>query len=54
MDLTIFTDEAAALATAIGVVGAAVVATFVATKSFGFVTAWIGRLFGSAKGRAGG
>jgi hypothetical protein len=54
MDLTIFTDNATTLATGIGVVGAAVVATFVATKSFGFVSAWIGRLFGSARGRAGG
>jgi hypothetical protein len=52
MDLTIFTDNATQLATGIGVVGAAVVGTFVATKSFGFVTAWIGKLFGSAKGRS--
>jgi hypothetical protein len=54
MDLTIFTSEATDLGVGIGVVGAAVVATYVATKSFGFVTAWIGKLFGSAKGRAGG
>jgi hypothetical protein len=54
MDLAIFTSNATDLGTAIGVVGAAVVATYVLTKSFGFVTAWVGKLFGAAKGRVGG
>jgi hypothetical protein len=54
MDITPFTDAGTDLLTNIGVVGAVVVTTFVAVKSFGFITAWVGKLFGSAKGRAGG
>jgi hypothetical protein len=52
IDLTEFTDSATDLAVAVGVVGAALVGTYVATKSFGFVTAWVGKLFGASKGKA--
>lgn len=49
MDLTEFTAADTALTTAVATVGAATVGVYVATKGFGFVKAWIGKLFRSAK-----
>jgi hypothetical protein len=54
MDLTEFTAAQTELATAVGVVGAAVVAIYVSTKTFGFVTAWVGKMFGAGRGKSGG
>lgn len=54
MDLTPFTDAASDLGTAVGVVGAALVTAYVGTKTFGFVIAWIGKLFSASKGRTAG
>jgi len=53
IDISDFTAAATDLGTAIPLVGAALVTTFVATKGFGFVIAWVGKLFGAARGRAG-
>ena len=53
IDISGFTTSATDLGVAVGLVGAALVTTYVATKSFGFVTAWVGKLFGAAKGKAG-
>lgn len=54
MDITEFTGAATDIGVAIPLVGAAVVTAYVATKTFGFVTTWIGRLFGAGKGKSGG
>lgn len=54
MDLELLTDAADDIALGIGVVGALVVATFVSVKTIGFITAWVRKLFGAAKGNAGG
>lgn len=53
MDITAFTDSATELGVAVAAVGAAVVGIYAATKTFGFITAWIGKAFGAGKGRAG-
>lgn len=54
MDLTPFTSTATDVMAGIGVVGAAIVVAYSARKTFGFVTAAIGSLFGAGKGRAAG
>jgi hypothetical protein len=54
MDLTPFTGAATDVGVAIGVVGAAIVVAYSARKTFGFVTAAIGSLFGAGKGKAAG
>lgn len=54
IDLTAFTSSATDIGTAVGTVGAALVTAYVATKSFGFITAWVGKLFSAGKGRAAG
>lgn len=51
MDLTVFSGEVTALAAGIGVVGAAFVGTSVLTRSFPFITAWVGKLYSAARGR---
>lgn len=53
MDLTAFTDAQTDLAAGIATVGAALVTVYVATKSFPFITAWVGKLFNAARGRSG-
>lgn len=54
IDLTTFDGVVADLALAIPLVGAALVATYVLTKSFGFVIGWASKLFSAGRGRAGG
>ena len=53
IDVSSFTTAGTDLLAAVAIVGVAVVGMFVATKGFGFVTAWVGKLFGAAKGKAG-
>lgn len=54
IDVTGATGAAADLAIAVGVVGAATVTAYVATKAFPFVRQWIGKLYAASTGRAGG
>ncbi len=54
MDLIPFTDVGTDLMAGIAVVGAALVLAFTATKMFGFVTGWVGKLFNAARGSSGG
>jgi len=54
IDLTAFEDVVTDVGVAVGVVGGALVTAYVATKSFGFITAWVKKLMDAAKGRAAG
>lgn len=54
IDITDFTTAATDLGVAVGVVGGALVTAYVATKTFGFVNAWVSKLFSASKGRAAG
>lgn len=49
IDLDVFTDANTDIAAAVATVGAATVGVFVAARTFRFVRAWIGKLFGSAQ-----
>ena len=49
MDLTPFTDASGDITTAVGTVGAATVAVYVAARGFRFVRAWIGKLFSAGQ-----
>lgn len=52
IDLTTFDGVVADLALAIPLVGAALVTTYVLTKTFGFVIGWASKLFAAGRGRA--